>query len=359
MRIHAALAIAVTVLAVGCNTAPGSTGDTDPAGLGDAVIQRQMADLYTAAQSSDENQVVVYGPGQEFYESAYGLFMRRYPTISVVAEPLLGEKLNTRLDQEFISGKHVGSVQIHGGSGTALAAGAGRCEQYRPFTAGYLTGTESAATYTAFSYFGVGIEYNSQKLTADQAPKGWRELADPEWKGRIALQDPNVVGVSALMISNLIAENKLDDTWVRELLGNEPLVVDTAALAEQSVARGERDVVAVNNTGVFTTSKKKGLPVEFVFPTEEGARLDTMYVCLLSGGPNPHAAKLFANWLFTPEAQDEIAQTGVYASRPGTSAPPHLPSLDTIQDKIIPQIPVGQQGSDVQNTIKMIKEIRG
>ncbi|TWP50447.1 extracellular solute-binding protein [Lentzea tibetensis] len=358
MKARVALA-AIALVATACNTAPGATTGTDPGTLGGAEVQKQMADLYTAAQAAKEAQVVVYGPGQEFFEPAYKTFMRRYPAIKVVAEPIFGEKLNTRLDQEFVSGQHVGSIQTHGGSGTALTVKADRCEIYKPFTADFQTGAETAATYNAFSHFGVGIEYNSQKLTEDQAPKGWQELADAKWNGKLVAADPNIVGATSLMISNLMKENKLDQAWVRGLMGNNPLIVDTAALAEQSVARGEREVMAVNNTGVFTTSKKKNLPVEFVFPTAEGARLDTMYLCLLKGGPNASATKLFANWMFTPEAQEEIAKTGVFGARPGTSAPPNLPSLDSIKDRVIPQIPVEQQGPEVQNTIKLIKEIKG
>lgn len=350
-------AVAAALLVAGCNTAPPTGGGGDPGALGNAEVQKGLADLYTAAQAANETQIVVYGPGQEFFEPAYRAFMNRYPSIEVVAEPLFGEKLNTRLEQEFVSGRHVGSVQTHGGSGTALTSDAGRCEPYRPFTADYLTPDEVAPddSYHAFSHFGVGIEYNSEKLGPDQAPKSWRELADPKWSGRVAMSDPNIVGATALMISNLVKENKLDQAWVRGLLDNDPLIVDTSALAEQSVARGEREVLAVNNTGVYTTSRKKNLPVEFVFPTAEGARLDTMYLCLLKGGPNPNATKLFANWLFTAEAQNEIAETGVYGARPGTSAPPNLPALDDIRAEIIPQIPVAQQGPEVQKTIQMIK----
>ena len=101
------------------------------------------------------------------------------------------------------------------------------------------------------------------------------------------------------------------------------------------------------------------MPVAFVFPTAEGARLDTMYVCLLKGGPNPRATKLFANWLFTPEAQAELATTGVFGTRPGTPAPPGFPTLDSIKDKIITQIPVDQQGPEVQKTIGLVKQIQG
>ncbi|WP_238019779.1 extracellular solute-binding protein [Dactylosporangium sp. AC04546] len=358
----AGVVASLALLTAGCgaSAAPDNSAG-DPAALGGNAVQRQLDTLYADAKKAGETQVVVYGPGQEFYEPAYRVFMRRYPAIKVVSESIFGEKLNTRLDQEFASGKHVGSVQTHGGSGTAAAVKAGRCEGYQPSTADYLPKDQVGPgnTYHAFVHFGVGIEYNSDKLKADQAPKGWQELADPKWKGRLVAVDPALVGATALMISNLMTEQKLDEAWVRGTLANKPLIVDTAALAEQAVARGEREVMLVNNTGVFTTSKKKNLPVAFVFPTAEGARLDTMYVCMLKGGPNPNATKLFTNWLFTAEAQAELAKTGVFGTRPGTAAPPGFPTLDAIKDKIIPQIPVDQQGPEAQKTVGLIKQIQG
>ena len=147
--------------------------------LGSEEVQKQIADLYTAAQQARETQVVVYGPGQEFYEPAYKVFMQRYPAIKVVSEAIFGEKLNTRLDQEFASGKHVGSVQTHGGSGTAAAVGAGRCESYRPFAAEYQTPDQVGPgdTYHAFVQFGVGNRV--QQLTS--SPPTRRPRAGRSW----------------------------------------------------------------------------------------------------------------------------------------------------------------------------------
>ncbi|MEU9843639.1 extracellular solute-binding protein [Actinomadura sp. NPDC048032] len=366
MRRFVAPPLAAALLALGGITAcsapaPGTrSGTANAAALGSLDVQRQMDALYKAAQQGRQTSVLVYGPSQNFYTAAYAAFQKRYPAIRIVAQPLFGQQLTTRLSEEFASGKHSGSVQTNGGSGIDLSSKAGQCQAYRPFTAGALTGGQSGPgdAYHAYARFAVGIEYNTDKLTKDQAPTGWRDLTAPKWKGRLVQNDPAVAGVTSLMISNLMTAGKLDRKWLAGLAANAPQTVGTAALAEQSLARGEREVMVANNSAVYTAARAKSLPVGLVFPTSEGARFDTQYVCLLKEGPNPDASKLLINWLYTSEGQNVLAQAGLYGVAPGAPAPPGLPVMDALKGREIPEVPADQQAGSLGKTLDLVRQIQ-
>ncbi|NBE50564.1 ABC transporter substrate-binding protein [Streptomyces boluensis] len=360
----AAVAATALLAAAGCSAGPDTAPAPTSAGGADKVggssSEKQLGALYQAAQDKHESQILVYGPSQNFYATAYAAFQKRYPAIKIVPQPVFGQQLITKLAQEFSSGKHAGSVQTNGGSGIAASDQAEQCESYKPFTATGKAADEAGAgsPYSAFARFAVGIEYNTDKIKADKAPKSWKELADPKWRGKLVQADPGIVGVTSLMISNLLAEKKLDEGWIKGLSANKPQTVDTAALAEQSLARGERQVMVANNSAVFTAAKDKKLPVGFVFPTSEGARFDTQYVCLLKGAPAPNASKLLVNWLHTEEGQTALSKAGVYGTRSGTPAPEGLPVMADIQSKAIPEIPAAQQSAELGMTLDIVKNVQ-
>ena len=50
------------------------------------------------------------------------------------------------------------------------------------------------------SYLGLYlIIYNTQKVTAADAPKSWKDLLDPKWKGQIAVGHPGYSGAIGVM----------------------------------------------------------------------------------------------------------------------------------------------------------------
>src|SRR5699024_6076952 len=110
-----------------------------------------------------------------------------------------------------------------------------------------------------------------------------------------------------------------------------PMTVATSALAAQSVARGERHVDVLAQYNQYQELIADGLPVEFVFPTEDVVRAEFHYTCLLENAPSPAATELLYNWLYTPEGQDALAIGGVYGIRAGGASPEGLPDLDPIR----------------------------
>src|SRR5262249_979301 len=72
------------------------------------------------------------------------------------------------------------------------------------------------------------------------------------------------------------------------------------------LALGERAVMADGNDYNLIQLKEAGRPVEVVYPSE-GTPLVAGPSAVFKSAPNPNAARLFQNWLHSPDAQQLLA----------------------------------------------------
>lgn len=361
-----AIAAAGSIALAGCSSggsASGGAGDqvTAKGGVGNSSAQKKLDALYKAAQKSGETKVVAYGPGEDIYQPVYQIFMKRFPKIKVTGDFIFGSELNSRLNQEFSSGKHIGDLQTGAGPMTAAADGQKRCASYKPFTGGYLSGDEVGPDnrYHATNGWAYGIEYNTNQLTKKQAPKGWSELVEPKWKGKLVHEDLTTVTGTTNTIANLAYAGKLDKAWLTKLKGSKALIAPNRAVASQDVANGKREVNLVVSYDTVLQAKRKHLPVGFVFPTSDGSRLEYHYTCMLKGAPSPDATKLLINWMLTPEGQNAFAAIGAYGLRPGSTPPPDLPKLSSIEGTLVKSPPVSKQSDATKNFIGTATKVFG
>ena len=50
----------------------------------------------------------------------------------------------------------------------------------------------------------MSIVYNTNKVSKSEAPKSWKDLLDPKWKGRIASVDPKKSGPMRLWVAAMV-----------------------------------------------------------------------------------------------------------------------------------------------------------
>lgn len=153
------------------------------------------------------------------------------------------------------------------------------------------------------------IAYNTQKVSKADAPKRWRDLTDPRWKGKLVHAHPGYSGVVMTGMTGLLGVMGGWDYYVA-LAKNNPLVVQSAEDPPMKLAGGEAWVGATGEYNVYRTAKK-GNPVEVVFP-EEGAPFIASANAILMKAPHPNAAKVFTDFLFGREAQQILADDGLY-----------------------------------------------
>src|SRR3989449_3196156 len=82
------------------------------------------------------------------------------------------------------------------------------------------------------------------------------------------------------------------------------MLVQSAVDPSGVVASGERPVAVNGGDYTFYQTKKKGNPVEIVYP-KEGVPLVVSPTAIAAGAPHPTAAKLFTDFTFSKEVRSE------------------------------------------------------
>lgn len=153
------------------------------------------------------------------------------------------------------------------------------------------------------------IAYNTAHVSKADAPKRWRDLADPKWKGKLVHAHPGYSGVVMTGITGLLGVMGGWDYYAA-LTKNNPLVVQSAEDPPMKLAGGEAWVGAAGEYNFYRTAVK-GNPVEIVFP-EEGSPFVSSANAILVKAPHPNAAKVFTDFLFGKVAQQILADDGLY-----------------------------------------------
>ena len=171
------------------------------------------------------------------------------------------------------------------------------------------------------------IAYNTQKVSRAEAPKRWRDLTDPKWKGKLVHAHPGYSGVVLTGMTGILSVLGWD--YYAALAKNNPLVVQSAEDPPMKLAGGEAWVGATGEYNVYRTAKK-GNPVEIVLP-EEGAPFVASPNAILAKAPHPNAAKVFTDFLFGKEAQQILADDGLYVPNEEVSYPKGKRSLKELR----------------------------
>lgn len=179
------------------------------------------------------------------------------------------------------------------------------------------------------------IAYNPKLVSAAEAPKTWKDLLDPKWKGKLVTAHPGYSGIIATHV--LALANLYGWDYFKQLAQNRLMLVQSAVDPSGIVASGERPVAVNGGDYTFYQSKKKGNPVEIVYP-KEGVPLIVSPTAITSFAPHPNAAKLFTDFSFTREMQQLLADSeGLYTGHPEVKYPADKPKLDEL--KLLPAAP--------------------
>jgi iron(III) transport system substrate-binding protein len=183
-------------------------------------------------------------------------------------------------------------------------------------------------------YFGLRatvtvIMYNTKSVSATEAPKTWKDLLDPRWKGKEVTAHPGYSGVIATHVLALVHLYGWD--YFKQLAQNRVMLTQSANDPPGVVASGER-IIAVNG-GEYSAYqlKKKGNPLEIVYP-KEGVPLVVSPTAIAAFAPHPNAAKLFTDFTFTREVQQVMADSeGLYTGHPDVKYPADKPKLGDLK----------------------------
>jgi len=167
------------------------------------------------------------------------------------------------------------------------------------------------------------IAYNTKLVPAADVPRTWKDLLDPKWKGKLVTAHPGYSGVIATHVLALV--NLHGWEYFKELAQNRVMIVQSAVDPAGVVASGERQVAVDGGEYFFYQTKKKGNPLEIVYP-KEGVPLVVSPSAITSFAPHPNAARLFTDFSFSRDVQQVLADSeGLYTGHPDVKYPSDKP----------------------------------
>jgi iron(III) transport system substrate-binding protein len=173
------------------------------------------------------------------------------------------------------------------------------------------------------------IAYNTRVVPAAEAPKTWKDLLAPRWKGKLVTAHPGYSGVIATHV--LALSHLLGWDYFKALGQQNVMIVQSATDPAGVVASGERPVAANSGEYTFYQSKKSGNPLEIVYP-KEGVPLVVSPTAIAAFSPRPNAARLFTDFTFTKEVQQVLADSeGLYTGHPDVTYPADKPKLGDLK----------------------------
>ena len=187
--------------------------------------------------------------------------------------------------------------------------------------------------WTGFSARIRVIAYNTTLVSPEEAPRSVLDLADPRWKGQVAMADPRF-GSTSFHVAALYAQlgdAKADD-FFRRLKANQVRVVDSNSTVRDLVVRGEVKV-GLTDTDDVNVAVESGAPVGMVLPDKDSLGVPVMpnMVSLIANAPHPEEGQKLIDYLLSPDverqlAESEAVQIPLHAGVPG---PKNIPPIDS------------------------------
>jgi iron(III) transport system substrate-binding protein len=171
---------------------------------------------------------------------------------------------------------------------------------------------------------------NTELVPPGRMPKGWKELADSWWKGKVSSATPDKSGSSYMQLNNVLLAFK-DQGWdvYRGLVTN--FFISTSSGAVPKFVNDGEALVGITLEDNAYRYVKGGGPVKIVYPAE-GVIAAPDGIALVKGAPHAEAAKKFIDWCLSPGAQnflvDKMARRPV---RIDGKTPAGLPPLQQIK----------------------------
>ena len=163
------------------------------------------------------------------------------------------------------------------------------------------------------------VYYNPDKISPTQILNlSYEELADPKWKGRIAIRSSNNIYNQSL-VASLIHHNGSRNTelWMKGFVDNftrKPQGNDRAQII--AVANGEADIAIANSyyVGLMLSGKKgekqkkaaQKVAIHFPNQNNRGTHINISGAGILKNAPNYDNAVKFLEFLLSDEAQKHI-----------------------------------------------------
>jgi iron(III) transport system substrate-binding protein len=298
-----------------------------------------------------EGEVMLYGaipiqlskPIGDLFEKTYGIKLKHWRGDAT-------ELINRSL-AEARAGKNYFDV-ILGNEGVMMSVdekgllGAFAPPAARTFPKQFRQANQRMTPWRVLPY---GINFNTQRLQAETAPKTWEQLLDPKWKKEFAMANPAIHITTLQFVLNL--EKLLGDkslTVVEGWAKQEPRLGRSLSQSVQALVSGEIPVAISYIKDKFQYAG----PIDYVRMDRYLASVS--FVGVNPQAPHPNAARLFTDFFLGPEVQKMFGDHGEYVINPAVD---HRFKKDVKDEQIVVMdLP---KKEDLDKWVKRFRELFG
>lgn len=176
------------------------------------------------------------------------------------------------------------------------------------------------------------LAYNNEAVPEAKAPKTFKEMTDPKWKGKFSTGSPLASGTNFTTVAFLQKTYGWD--YFKSLKQNETISEGGNGAVIRRLQTKERPVgwVLLENVLRFQDTDKR---IKFILP-EDGAVLQNNIIAIVEKSKSKEAAQKFVEWMYGPEGQAAMTKSFMYSPIPGFAAPKGAPELKHVLAKAKP-----------------------
>ena len=176
------------------------------------------------------------------------------------------------------------------------------------------------------------IAYNSDKLSPEEAPKSWKDLTDPKWKGKIAMPNPMLSGTAFVAVGALA--DKYGWEYFDQLKANGMRVEEGNSAIQNKLLTGEYAAAMILEENILKLAATKNEPLKVVYP-EDGVVIIPSPIAIFNTTKNPDGAKAMVDWWLSKEGQQAVVEGWMHSVRGDVQPPKGAPELKSFSDKAV------------------------
>ncbi|MBA7566206.1 hypothetical protein ES708_07894 [subsurface metagenome] len=189
--------------------------------------------------------------------------------------------------------------------------------------------------YCAARLLNMIIAYNTNEVK--DKPTSYRDLLNPNYKGKVGLADPSYSGAALYTVATLVQSEEFGWNYFSRLYENDMQIIKSNTPLNQAIADGELWLgITIDFMARGLKIEAPDVPIDYVFP-EEGAVLVPSPIAITKDSQNIAGAKAFVDFILSKEGQELMSAQGVAPVRLDVTPPSGIPTIT--QMKIMPSNP--------------------
>jgi len=184
-----------------------------------------------------------------------------------------------------------------------------------------------------FNQLPIVLIYNKKLVSEAEICRSWKDILNPEWKGRLALADPEGSGSAYIALSFLLqldTKDGLNWDYAQKLLNNvEGSILAKSSEVYEGVAAGDFAIgISMEEAAANLISQDKDIGIVYL---EEGTPVIIDSIALMKDARSKEEARVFIDFVLSRNVQSYMVDRFYLRSiRGDVKVPAGLPAMENI-----------------------------